>query len=637
MKKAIRSVIIMIFVFLITLLFFAFLQSSDNKYTVKQPIGQEGLLYLSENDLNRGVPIFLIDGWIIRMNGAEKTTYIGEYSNYRQTGLSASPAGEALYSLTLNYRGEEMIAAVTFPELISEFELYINGQIADRGKGNAEAVFVLSSGNTLIQLKIKSDSGYYSGMYFPGAISTPKTIERMQMIKNLCYLAALTMTLTLAVFSFSLWKDKKHSLYRLFGMFCLSFCLYISYHFVHLFHLSFEEHWYFIEDMAFYFMGYFMMRLNMVCARIDDRAYLHIVRTTGIVFPIISAVLYWLIPLFPAAVNMHGILQDIYRVLIFLWLFGISIYAAITKAKEYWYLLLGNMIFGIGLLINFLFSNRFEPIYTFWQFEWCGIYLVLIFAAMMAKRNKRILNENLLLTETLEDQVAIRTQKLNSLLEERREFFYQLAHNLKAPITATYHYIQLIKSHHVDVDEELARYIDLINEKQSEMTSRIETINALSQLDKIKNDPEVININSLVEEIYHGFKPEADVLTIYLKLNLEPSNECILAQKEKLIILMENLVCNAFSFTPAEGSVTLSTQFTESQAMISVEDTGCGIEDSKIPYLFNRFYVGRENQKEGSGLGLYIVKLIAEEFDGTVSVSSVVGKGSLFSVTFPLI
>ena len=99
---------------------------------------------------------------------------------------------------------------------------------------------------------------------------------------------------------------------------------------------------------------------------------------------------------------------------------------------------------------------------------------------------------------------------------------------------------------------------------------------------------------------------------------------------------MENLICNAFSFTPPEGSVTISTHFTDVQAIISVEDTGCGIEEDKIPYIFNRFYVGREHKKEGSGLGLYIVKLIAEEFDGTVQVSSTIGKGSCFSITFPV-
>lgn len=335
--------------------------------------------------------------------------------------------------------------------------------------------------------------------------------------------------------------------------------------------------------------------------------------------------------------NQRTCLFQIYRVLIFIWLTGISVYAAIAKVNEYWYLLSGNMIFGVGLLMNFLFSNRFEPIYTFWQFEWCGIYLVVLFAAMMVKRNQRILAENLELTEVLEDQVAIRTQKLNSLLDERREFFFQLAHNLKAPITATNHYIQLIKSHHAGIDEELLRYIDLINTKQGEMSNRIESINTLSQLDKIKTVPEEILVNRFIEEVYHSFKPEADVLTVYLKLNLGSSEKCIFAQKEKLIIAMENLICNAFSFTQAEGSVTLSTQFTESLVIISVEDTGCGIEADKIPYIFDRFYVGRENKKEGSGLGLYIVKLIAEEFGGTVQVSSAVGKGSCFSIAFPII
>lgn len=637
MRKILRPIITIIIAFFITIVFFAFLQSVDNKYTIKQPVGQDGIINLTENDLSGSAPVFLTDGWRMDINGSEITTFIGEYSNYMQTGLSDTPAGEAMYSMNIAYSGSETIAAVTFPELFSEFELYIDGEPAGSGKGNAAAVFKLPYGNTLLQVKVKNDSGYYSGMYFPGAISQPETISKTQMINDMCYLAAFIMAMTLSLFSFALWKNKSAGLYRRFGMFCISFCLYISYHFVHLFHMPFEEFWYLIEDIAFYFMVFSVIWLSMACAKLNDRIYLKIIPAVGIAFPVVSICLYFLIPALPYAVTIHAVLQDIYRVLVFILLTGIALYGAITKVSEYRFLLVGNCIFGAGLLINFIFSNKFEPIYTFWQLEWCGLFLVVIFAAMMVQRNKRILAENTRLTETLEQQVAIRTDKLNSLLDERRAFFSQLAHNLKAPITAANHYIQLIKSHHVDVDEELSQYIELINEKQGEITNRIETINELSRLDKITAPMEDIDLNAFMKEIYHSFKPEADVLTIYLRMELEPSDTRIPAQKEKLVILMENLICNAFDFTPPEGTVTLSTKFKEDKAVIFVEDTGCGIEQEKLPHIFNRFYVGRENKNEGSGLGLYIVKLIAEEFGGTADVCSEVGKGTRFSVIFPTV
>ena len=106
---------------------------------------------------------------------------------------------------------------------------------------------------------------------------------------------------------------------------------------------------------------------------------------------------------------------------------------------------------------------------------------------MMIKRNQRILAKNRQLTESLEDQVAVHTQKLNALLDERREFFYQLAHNLKAPISATNHYVQLIKMHRVDIDEELLQYIDLINEKHLLLSERAPASLSLSQSLKMEN------------------------------------------------------------------------------------------------------------------------------------------------------
>ena len=255
----------------------------------------------------------------------------------------------------------------------------------------------------------------------------------------------------------------------------------------------------------------------------------------------------------------------------------------------------------------------------------------------MVRRNQRILKENGQLTESLEQLVQIRTEKLNTVLEERRQFFYHMAHNLKAPLAATSNYITMIKAHQIDIDGELSQYLSLVEAKQSEMKQRVESLNTLSRLDKINSKPQKIIINEFIKEMHHNYNPEAEVLGIYLKLNLEPSEAMVMAQKEKLVILIENLLSNAFSFTPMEGSITISTHFFAKMVSISIHDTGCGINESQLPYIFERFYVGRASQNEGSGIGLYMVKLIAEECGGTVSVTSELGKGATFTITLPSI
>lgn len=79
-------------------------------------------------------------------------------------------------------------------------------------------------------------------------------------------------------------------------------------------------------------------------------------------------------------------------------------------------------MFGAGLLVNLFFSNLFEPIRFFWQFEWCGIFLVLLFGCMMVSRSRRILRENDALTNHLEEEVKKRTEEVTQLLNERKAF-----------------------------------------------------------------------------------------------------------------------------------------------------------------------------------------------------------------------
>ena len=68
---------------------------------------------------------------------------------------------------------------------------------------------------------------------------------------------------------------------------------------------------------------------------------------------------------------------------------------------------------------------------------------------------------------------------------------------------------------------------------------------------------------------------------------------------------------------------------------MTVEDTGCGIPEEELPFVFRRFFVGANNRDTGTGLGLYIVHSIVTELGGTIRVRSTVGKGTAFSMDFP--
>ncbi|HCI78412.1 MAG TPA: two-component sensor histidine kinase, partial [Ktedonobacter sp.] len=96
---------------------------------------------------------------------------------------------------------------------------------------------------------------------------------------------------------------------------------------------------------------------------------------------------------------------------------------------------------------------------------------------------------------------------------------------------------------------------------------------------------------------------------------------------------------NALKYTPYEGSVTLSLTQENDHAVITVNDTGIGISQEDIPHIFERFYRAdraRTRNRGGSGLGLAIVQSIVQAHRGSVEVSSMPGKGSIFTVKLPV-
>ena len=105
-----------------------------------------------------------------------------------------------------------------------------------------------------------------------------------------------------------------------------------------------------------------------------------------------------------------------------------------------------------------------------------------------------------------------------------------------------------------------------------------------------------------------------------------------MADAEKLLRALENLVYNAADFTPPEGTITLSL----TKACIQAADTECGIPENELTNIFHRFYTTRSNEG-GQGLGLAITHAIITEHGGKIHAASEEGKGTVFTVWLPLL
>lgn len=615
--------------------FFLFLFYVDNKYQTPPPYGKSGTITLGERDLERNNPIFLIDGWrLTDVRETDRLTYIGEFSNLQRGNLLISPHGWANYQLTLQYDGRDQIVSVDFPQLSSRYAVSVDGILLDQGVGSGRITFLLTSGEHVLSVETSSRVGYYSGMYFPPALGTVGTLTKVRGVQGFSYAFAFLLPLSLAVFTLFLWRTGGY-LSRWFGLLCFCYALYMFRYFVFLFSMPMAEYWFLAQNLAFYGMCFCVVRLTALAS---GNVYFGVYRWVERVLCTLQAVLLVLcvlIPVFPWAVWVHGRLTDLYYVDTFCCAAFFTVRGILAKNWESRYTLTGCTIFGAGLLVNLLFSNQFEPIRFFWQFEWCGLLLVLLFGAMMVSRNRRILQENDTLTNHLEEQVKKRTKEVTQLLEERKAFFSDMAHDLKAPVFATRSFIEAIRKSNVGVDAELQGYLDQAEAKQWEMARRLQGLSAINALDKIEEERTRVSLRELLLEIYDIHHGEAEVQAVYLTVEPPGEDVFLMAQPEKLHILFENLIYNALRATPSGGRITVSALAEDGRIHVAVEDTGCGIPEEELSLIFRRFYVGANNRETGTGLGLYIVHSIVTELGGTISVQSTVGKGTKFLMVFP--
>jgi CheY-like chemotaxis protein len=123
--------------------------------------------------------------------------------------------------------------------------------------------------------------------------------------------------------------------------------------------------------------------------------------------------------------------------------------------------------------------------------------------------------------------------------------------------------------------------------------------------------------------------------SIILSTDLSPELPPFEGDEERLLEVLENLLGNSLKFTPPGGQITVGANTRDSEIVVWVRDTGCGIRGDEMPYLFDRFWQARKQDRRGTGLGLTICKAIVEAHGGRMWVESEVGRGTTMFFSIP--
>ena len=291
---------------------------------------------------------------------------------------------------------------------------------------------------------------------------------------------------------------------------------------------------------------------------------------------------------------------------------------------------------------------EFSIKYPFWMSQIaCFIYLVIVILFIINNKYKLKYLDRLvkLRTKELEEQMIKNEELYNNNIkieENKNKYLVNLSHELRTPLNVISSTNQLLlelsKKDNIKSDK-LAYYIDISERNCNRLLNLVNNI-----LDNTKLQSKMYTLNLKEVDIIYLVEETSLTLIDYIKsksieliIDPEVEEKVILCDDYEIERCIVNLVSNAAKFTPEGGNITITIKDLDDKVMISVLDTGVGIEEKYHKTIFDRFnQVDNDESKGGSGLGLSITSKIVELHKGEIYVESKVGEGSNFVIILPV-
>lgn len=221
----------------------------------------------------------------------------------------------------------------------------------------------------------------------------------------------------------------------------------------------------------------------------------------------------------------------------------------------------------------------------------------------------------------------------------KRKFVDNASHELKTPISVLRGIVETLLEE--EEDQRKRHFLEKALRRIEQMQSLVEDLLTLT---KLESGRERLNLSEfklreLVEEVYDSLEQEFVKREVSFE-NLVSEDFKMFADRQKLLLLLRNLIDNAVKYNKKGGNVWVRAKKEGNKQVLEVEDTGIGIPPEHVPYIFERFYrvdKGRSREMGGTGLGLSIVKHIVFLHGGEIMVHSKPGEGSRFFIIIPIL
>ncbi len=230
-------------------------------------------------------------------------------------------------------------------------------------------------------------------------------------------------------------------------------------------------------------------------------------------------------------------------------------------------------------------------------------------------------------------------KKLVELDQVKSRFFANISHELRTPLTLLIAPLETLL-HRFNVDRDTKELLGTMHSNGMRLLKLINDLLDLVRLEsgrmEVKHDP--VEVSEFVKGLASAARQVADDKRVRLETFVAPELGAVLGDRDKLEKIVLNLLFNALKFTPSGGRVELRAEKKSDQFVLVVADTGMGISEKNLPFVFDRFWQADGSSKrkyQGVGIGLSLVKELVEIQGGTVEVQSQENKGTTFTVRLP--
>ena len=228
--------------------------------------------------------------------------------------------------------------------------------------------------------------------------------------------------------------------------------------------------------------------------------------------------------------------------------------------------------------------------------------------------------------------------RIEDYIRDLKEITNNIAHDLRSPLTRIRGTIETTMSGTQNITE-YRETAGLVIDECDRLIGMINTMLEIAEMDAGIIEPlkSPVDVIKIVRDAHELFEPVAEEKNIMLDAIVPPDPLLVPGDVRRLQRVIANLLDNAIKYTPHEGKIITSVEKKDMYALISIADSGIGIEEENITRRFDRFYRGdRSRTTPGNGLGLCLVQAVVNAHGGSVDVKSSPGNGSIFTVRLPL-